>query len=187
MSLQKSNTKGTSKELTEPRNNTRVTSFDSPEKLINSLHNDIRETFIDAGKVFVNKSIQIGELLYSKKAELEYGKFQEWVNSNLDFSYMHATRYMKIFIHRKAILEQDGIDSIRMALQFIKAGELDKLPPTTNSHNELIKKLRLALKEKDNSILNKSERKILMSEFEKKEERLKIALAEIKKRKSFLE
>ena len=185
MSLQRSNTKGTSAELIDSKSNTRVT-FDKPEKEINALHNDIRETFIDAGKTFVYKSIQIGERLFEQK-ENKQGEFKEWVNTHLEFSYMHATRYMKIFIHRNAILEQDGIDSIRMALQFIKAMEQDKLPPPTTSHNELMKKLKLALKEKDNSILNKSEKKILLNEFEKKEERLKSALAEIKKRISFLE
>lgn len=181
MSLQRSNTKGTSAELTEIKKDTRVT-FDKPEKEINALHYDIKMAIVDAANTYVKKAIQIGDLLHKTKENLPHGDFQKWVESNLDFSYKNATRYMVIFKHKEKVIEQ-GYESIRQALQFIK-GENDDDSDTTK---ELFKKLEQAFKEKDNSILNKSERKILLNEFEKKEERLKSALAEIKKRKSFLE
>ena len=82
MSLQKSNTKESSRELAETKSNTRVT-FDKPEKEINKLHEEIKEAVIDAANTYVRKAIQIGEKLFQVKENSEHGKFKEWVNENL--------------------------------------------------------------------------------------------------------
>ena len=190
MSLQKSNTKESSRELAETKSNTRVT-FDKPEKEINKLHEEIKEAVIDAANTYVRKAIQIGEKLFQVKENSEHGKFKEWVKENLKFSYMNATRYMKIYTHKEAIQEM-GYTSIRQALQFLEVTSKQNERKIENQ-KELMKKFRLALKTKDNSILGKREKLSLVGELEQKEEsvstqidRLKKVLVETKKRKDFL-
>ena len=190
MSLQKSNTKESSRELAETKNNTRVT-FDKPEKEINKLHEEIKEAVIDAANTYVRKAIQIGEKLFQVKENSEHGKFKEWVKENLKFSYMNATRYMKIYTHKEEILEQ-GYESIRQALQFLEVTDKDNVTEK-NSSKELRNKFRKAYEAGDISILKDKEKAKIYSELDNREaslqarfDKIQESLEEIKAQKKFI-
>lgn len=190
MSLQKSNTKESSRELAETKSNTRVT-FDKPEKEINKLHEEIKEAVIDAANTYVRKAIQIGEKLFQVKENSEHGKFKEWVNENLKFSYMNATRYMKIYTHKEEILEQ-GYESIRQALQFLEVTDKDNVTEK-NSSKELRNKFRKAYEAGDISILKDKEKAKIYSELDNREaslqarfDKIQESLEEIKAQKKFI-
>ena len=172
------------------KSNTRVT-FDKPEKEINKLHEEIKEAVIDAANTYVRKAIQIGEKLFQVKENSEHGKFKEWVNENLKFSYMNATRYMKIYTHKEEILEQ-GYESIRQALQFLEVTDKDNVTEK-NSSKELRNKFRKAYEAGDISILKDKEKAKIYSELDNREaslqarfDKIQESLEEIKAQKKFI-
>lgn len=60
-------------------------------KTINDAHRCAKESAENA----VEWAVKCGQLLAAKKKELPHGEFQDWIDSNCEFSYKTAALYMK--------------------------------------------------------------------------------------------
>jgi hypothetical protein len=73
---------------------------------INDLHADI----MDMGRKTVAMIIEMGSLLSQQKAIVGHGKWEDWMEDNLNFSQMTANRYMRVHRDRDAIKSNMMLD-----------------------------------------------------------------------------
>ncbi len=85
---------------------------------INTLHEGIM-SLLHQG---VEKAVEIGELLTTKKAELKYGEFGTWIKDNLVFTDRTARRYMLLFDNKDKILQ---VGNISEAYKMLEAPKTD--------------------------------------------------------------
>lgn len=81
------------------------------------------ESFITSMKESMQSAIKAGEFLLSAKENIEYGKFQEWIETNLPFSLRTAQNYMKV-AKKQDVIEEKGARMLSAAYDAVK----DKKP-----------------------------------------------------------
>jgi hypothetical protein len=84
------------------------------EEIIN-LHNEVRAH----AETMIQKAIRIGELLVEQKQKMQHGRFTQWVTENLPFSIRSAQNYMRVFINKDKI-ENENISLLSDAYNILK-------------------------------------------------------------------
>jgi hypothetical protein len=89
-------------------------STDIRMEIIN-LHDEIRQH----AESMLIKAIRIGELLVEQKHKMQHGQFTQWITDNLPFSVRSAQNYMKVFINRKQ-LKNENVSLLSDAYNILK-------------------------------------------------------------------
>lgn len=87
--------------------------------------NDAHKLAKACAETAVENAIRCGELLSAKKADLDRGEFDPWIEKNCEFSRSSAYAYMKVAANSSRAL--DDFRSIQQALGY------EKPKPTTNT------------------------------------------------------
>lgn len=91
-----------------------------------ALHQEIKGLL----KMSVEKAMQIGKLLDEQKDGCDHGEFTPWVEANLPFTHMTATKYMKLYRNRRLV--RRSLKS-KPDLLLTEAYELIQKPKTVKS------------------------------------------------------
>jgi|JFJP01.1.fsa_nt_gi hypothetical protein len=91
---------------------------------INSLHGDIYSLL----KNSIDKAIEIGELLITKKSELPHGEFGQWIKDNLIFTDRTARNYMRVFENKDKALGAGNLSEAYKMLEAPKTETFSDLP-----------------------------------------------------------
>jgi modification methylase len=78
------------------------------------LHNENLHAF----KMSIDRSIQIGEILWKQKESLGHGKWLPWVAKYLPFSSRSATNYLNLYEHREK-LKSESVSDLQTAYKLL--------------------------------------------------------------------
>jgi hypothetical protein len=87
---------------------------DCTEEIIN-LHDEISQQV----KSILPKIMRIGELLVEQKQKMQHGQFTQWVTDNLPFSVRTAQNYMKVFLNKEQ-LKNENVSLLSDAYNILK-------------------------------------------------------------------